>query len=106
MHRMTMLANGRIRHSVVFTPTHAAGSPEEADLLAAIRALAAIRGVEGFELMREVSPKNDYRYMLTMEFQDASAYQAYNEHPEHTAFVEQRWDAEVAAFLEIDTAAL
>ncbi len=106
MHRMTMLANGRIRHSVVFTPTHAAGSPEEADLLAAIRALAAIPGVEAFDLMREVSPKNDYRYVLTMEFQDASAYRAYNEHPEHTAFVEQRWDAEVAAFLEIDTAAL
>ncbi len=106
MHRMTMLVNGRIRHSVVFTPTHAAGSPEEADLLAAIRTLAGIPGVEAFELMREVSPKNDYRYMLTMEFQDASAYQAYNEHPEHTAFVEQRWDAEVAAFLEIDTAAL
>ena len=103
---MTTLANGRIRHSVVFTPTHAAGSGEEADLLAAIRRLAAIPGVEAFELMREVSPKNDYRYGLTMEFTDASAYQAYNEHPEHVAFVEQRWDEEVAAFLEIDTVAL
>ena len=103
---MTTLANGRIRHSVVFTPTHAAGTPEEADLLAAIERLAAIPGVEAFELMREVSPKNDYRYVLTMEFQDASAYQAYNEHPEHVAFVEQRWDAEIAAFLEIDTVAL
>ena len=103
---MTMLANDRIRHSVTFTPTHAAGSPEEADLLAAIRALAAIPGVEAFELMREVSPKNDYRYVLTMEFQDASAYQAYNEHPEHVAFVEQRWDADVGAFLEIDAVAL
>jgi hypothetical protein len=103
---MTTLANGRIRHSVVFTPTHAAGSGEEADLLAAIRRLAAIPGVEAFELMREVSPKNDYRYGLTMEFADASAYQAYNENPEHVAFVEQRWDEEVGAFLEIDTVAL
>jgi heme-degrading monooxygenase HmoA len=103
---MTTLANGRIRHSVVFTPTHAAGSAEEADLLAAIGRLAAIPGVEAFELMREVSPKNSYRYALTMEFPDASAYQAYNEHPEHVEFVEQRWDAEIAAFLEIDTVAL
>jgi len=103
---MTALTNGRIRHSVVFTPTHAAGSAEEAALLAAIRGLAAIAGVEAFELMREVSPKNDYRYALTMEFADASAYQAYNEHSEHVAFVEQRWDREVAAFLEIDTVAL
>ena len=103
---MTMLANGRVRHSVVFTPTHAEGSDEEADLLAAIGRLAAIPGVEAFELMREVSPKNEYRYGLTMEFADASAYQAYNEHPEHVAFVEHRWDGEVGAFLEIDTVAL
>ena len=103
---MTALANGRIRHSVVFTPTHAVDSAEEASLLAAIGHLTAIPGVESFELMREVSAKNDYRYGLTMEFADASAYRAYNEHPEHVAFVEQRWDEEVAAFLEIDTVAL
>jgi hypothetical protein len=78
------LTNGRIRHSVVFTLTHA----------------------EGFELMREVSPKNDYRFGLTMEFADPSAYTAYNEHPDHVAFVRDRWDAEVTSFLEIDTTAL
>src|SRR3954452_1943366 len=103
---MTTLANGRIRHSVVFTPAHAEGSAEEAELFGAMRALAAIPGVEAFELMREVSPKNDYRYALTMEFQDEPAYQAYNEHPEHVAFVGQRWEAEIADFLEIDTVAL
>src|SRR3954447_4177238 len=103
---MTTLANGRIRHSVVFTPAHTAGSAEEAGLLGAIKALATIPGIEAFELMREVSPKNDYRYALTMEFGDESAYAAYNEHPEHVAFVDQRWAADVAAFLEIDTEAL
>jgi Stress responsive A/B Barrel Domain len=103
---MNTLANGRIRHSVVFTPTHAEGSAEEADLLAAIGRLAVIPGVEAFELMREVSPKNDYRFGLTMEFADPSAYGAYNEHPEHVAFVSDRWDAEVTAFLEIDTTSL
>jgi hypothetical protein len=103
---MNTLANGRIRHSVVFTPTHAEGSAKEADLLAAIQRLAAIPGVEAFELMREVSPKNDYRYGLMMEFADAAAYRAYNEHRDHVAFVQQRWETEVGDFLEIDTVAL
>jgi hypothetical protein len=103
---MPFLTNGRIRHSVVFSLTHAEGSAEEADFLDAITRLEAIPGVEAFELMREVSPKNGFAFGLTMEFSDQSAYTAYNEHPEHVAFVERRWDAEVTDFLEIDTTAL
>jgi hypothetical protein len=103
---MTLLTNGRIRHSVVFALTHAEGSSEEADFLDAIARLEAIPGVEAFELMREVSPKNDYRFGLTMEFADHSAYNAYNEHPDHVDFVQGRWDAEVSEFLEIDTVAI
>jgi hypothetical protein len=103
---MPLLTNGRIRHSVVFTLTHAEGSAEEADFLDALVRLETIPGVEAFELMREVSPKNDYRFGLTMEFADPSAYGAYNEHPQHVAFVSERWDAEVTAFLEIDTTSL
>jgi hypothetical protein len=37
-----------------------------------------------------------------MEFADAAAYAAYNEHPEHVRFVQERWLVEVEAFLEID----
>ena len=103
---MPLLTNGRIRHSVVFTLSHAEGSAEEADFLDAIARLEAIPGVEAFELMREVSPKNDYRFGLTMEFADPSAYSAYNGHPDHVAFVADRWDSEVTSFLEIDTASL
>jgi quinol monooxygenase YgiN len=103
---MTLLTNGRIRHSVVFTLAHPDGSAEEAAFLDAIARLEAIPGVEAFELMREVSPKNDHRFGLTMEFADPAAYNAYNEHPDHVEFVERRWDAEVTNFLEIDTVAL
>ena len=39
-----------------------------------------------------------------MEFADQASYTAYNEHPEHVRFVEQRWLPEVADFLEIDYA--
>ena len=40
-----------------------------------------------------------------MEFADQAAYDGYNEHPVHTAFVADRWVPEVADFLEIDYAA-
>jgi heme-degrading monooxygenase HmoA len=100
---MPILTPGRIRHSVVFRLSHPEGSDAEADFLRANAALAVIPGVEAFELMREVSPKNAYRFALTMEFADAAAYQSYSEHPDHVSFVADRWDAEVEDFLEIDS---
>jgi stress responsive alpha/beta barrel protein len=103
---MTLLRSGRIRHSVVFRLTHPERSQAESDFLAAMGALGAIEGVEEFELMREVSPKNAYRFGLTMEFADRPAYEAYNAHPDHVGFVSSRWASEVADFLEIDTVAL
>jgi hypothetical protein len=57
---MAGLRNGRVRHSVVFRLAHAEGSAAQADFLAAIAGLGAIAGFEDFELLREVSPKNDY----------------------------------------------
>jgi hypothetical protein len=91
-----------IRHTVVFRLKHAAGSAEEANFLAAAQGLADIPGVERFERLRQVSPKNDYRFGLSMEFADEAAYAVYNEHPDHVAFVRDRWLPEVAAFMEID----
>ena len=99
---MSILSAERIRHQVVFTLKPEA---DEADFLAAILKLQAIPGVEAFELMAEVSPKNGYAHALTMEFENRAAYEAYNEHPEHAGFVANRWDNEVADFLEIDTSA-
>lgn len=92
-----------IRHSVAFTLHHAAGSPEEAAFLEAADVLAGIPGVERFHKLRETSPKNGYRFAFAMEFADRAAYEAYDGHPDHVAFVEGRWMPEVAAFLEIDT---
>jgi len=100
---MPALSPGRIRHTVSFTLVHPAGSPEEADFLAAAARLAeVVPGVEAFEVLREVSPKNDFEHGLSMEFADRAAYDAYNEHPEHVSFVSERWTAEVTAFQEID----
>ena len=99
-----MVAN-RVRHTVAFTLVHEDGSADERDFLEAAEHLATIPGVEAFELLAEVSPKNGYRFGISMEFADRSAYDRYNEHPEHIRFVQQRWLAEVSEFLELDYAA-
>jgi Stress responsive A/B Barrel Domain len=102
---MAGLNRERIRHTVAFTPSHAPGSTEETDFLAAALELGKIPGVEAFEVLREVSPKNGYRFGISMEFADQAAYDAYNSHPDHVRFVETRWLPEVSDFLEIDYAA-
>ena len=100
---MPTLAPGRIRHTVSFVLVHAPGSAEEAAFLAAAARLAdVVPDVEDFEVLREVSPKNPFVHGLSMEFADRTAYEVYNEHPEHVAFVRERWLAEVSDFLEID----
>jgi hypothetical protein len=91
-----------IRHTVVFRLRHPAGSVEETKFLADAKALAAIPGVKEFEQLRQVSPKNDYRFGFSMEFADQAAYAGYNGHPDHVAFVRDRWVPEVEDFLEID----
>jgi heme-degrading monooxygenase HmoA len=97
------LTPGRVRHTVSFTLRHAEGSAEEADFLAAAARLAdVVPGVEAFEVLREVSPKNGFVHGLSMEFADRAAYDAYSNHPEHDAFVAERWTTEVTDFLEID----
>ena len=103
--RMAALSGSRIRHHVAFTLHHAEGSAEETSFLDALRALAAIPGVEAFEVAAEISPKNAYRHGVSMEFADRTTYDAYDAHPDHIAFVTDRWTTEVADFLEVDFAA-
>ena len=95
-----------IRHTVAFRLKHPKGSKEEAAFLSAAKKLAAIPGVRKFEVLRQVSPKNDYAFALFMEFADQPAYDGYNVHPDHVAFVRDRWVPEVEDFLEIDYAPL
>ncbi len=95
-----------IRHTVVFRLKHAAGSAAEAAFLADAKVLAGIPGVMEFERLRQVSPKNDYRFGFSMEFADKAAHAVYNDHPVHVAFVRDRWIPEVEAFMEIDYVSL
>lgn len=89
-------------HSVFFKLHHAPGSIEESDFLAKAKALASIPGVGNFQVLEETSPKNDFRFGLSMVFENQAGYDAYNNHPDHVAFVQDVWLKEVEAFQEID----
>ncbi|MDP3315807.1 MAG: Dabb family protein [Devosia sp.] len=95
-----------IRHAVIFVLKHAHGSLQEKAFLRDAKVLKEIPGVEKFEQLRQVSKKNDYQFGFSMEFKDQAAFDAYNVHPEHVKFVEERWKREVERFLEIDYEAL
>jgi hypothetical protein len=95
-----------IRHTVAFTLKHAAGSDAETAFLADALVLERIPGVQKFERLRQTSPKANYAFGFSMEFADQAAYDAYNVHPDHVAFVRDRWVPEVSAFQEIDYVAL
>lgn len=99
---MAQSSNHRIRHTVAFKLKHPFGSAEEQDFLAAGKRLATIPGVEHFEAMKQISPKNDFDWGFSMEFANQSVYEQYNQHPDHVNFVQQRWLKEVEDFLEID----
>lgn len=91
-----------IRHTVAFRLKHEPGSAAETDFLVAACALSALPGVQKFECLRQTGKKNNFTFGLSMEFDDEAAYAGYNDHPQHTAFVQQRWIPEVAEFMEID----
>lgn len=92
-----------IQHTVVFRLIHPAGSTEEQQFLDAGRSiLTSIPGVREFAVRRQVSAKSDLTHQFSMVFADQRAYDAYNEHPSHRAFVADRWTSEVAAFQEYD----
>ena len=95
-----------IRHTVAFHLKHPAGSAAETKFLHDALALAAIPGVKHFERLRQTSPKNNFKFGFSMEFADQAAYDAYNVHPAHVAFVRDRWIPEVADFMEIDYVAV
>lgn len=91
-----------IRHTVVFRLKHAPGSPEERGFLRAACALDQIPSVRNFECLRQVGSKNPYTFGLSMEFDGQAGYDLYSAHPDHEAFVRERWIPEVVEFMEVD----
>lgn len=91
-----------IEHTVTFRLRHAAGSAEEQAFVAAARDLATIPDVRDFSIRRQVSPKSDHTFGITMRFESPAAYARYNADPVHAAFVRDYWIPAVVAFQEAD----
>jgi len=92
-----------IQHMVIFDLKHEKGSAAEGKFLADGKSiLTRIPVVKDFRVLDQVSPKNDYHFGFSMVFANRADYETYNNHPEHVAFVENRWKKEVTRFLEID----
>lgn len=94
---------GMITHTVTFRLAHDRGSAAERDFIdTARRELSAIDGVRDFTVCDQVGAKSDLTLQFSMVFADQAAYDAYNTHPAHVAFVSERWIPEVAEFQEFD----
>ena len=97
------LNNGEIQHMVIFDLKHEKGSAlAEKFLTDGQEILSHLPVVQNFQVFNQVSLKNDYTYGFSMVFAGRKEYDAYNNHPNHLAFVESRWKSEVTRFLEID----
>jgi hypothetical protein len=97
------LKRDEIQHMVIFNLNHEKGSPLAEKFLGdGQRILSLIPVVQNFQVFNQVSLKNDYDYGFSMVFANKQDYNTYSNHPDHSAFVENRWKKEVARFLEID----
>lgn len=91
-----------ITHTVYFKLKHDKGSEEEQLFIRKALDLGGISTVHNLRCVKEVSPKNNFDYGLIMQFDDQAAYDTYNNHPDHQAFVENVWKKEVLEFMEVD----
>jgi hypothetical protein len=97
------MKTGQIRHMVIFCLTYAKDSAEiEQFLKDGEEILSSIPTVQDFEVLKQISSKNDYDYGFSMVFENQADYDTYNNHPKHVSFVKERWMKEVTRFLEID----
>jgi hypothetical protein len=97
------LKKGEIQHMVIFNLSHQKDSAEVQKFIQdGTRILTGIPVVKNFQAFNQVSKKNKYQYGFSMVFANQADYATYNNHPDHVAFVQNRWLKEVSDFLEID----
>lgn len=97
------MVNNSIRHMVIFSLKYQLTDHNTVKFLHdSQEILSSIPGVIKFEVLKQVSNKNEYDFGFSMEFSNKVDYDSYNQNPLHVAFVNERWNAEVTRFLEID----
>ncbi|WP_419461636.1 Dabb family protein [Agrobacterium tumefaciens] len=67
-----------IRHIVAFGLKHLLGSDRERRFLNDFEVLATIPNVRNFQQLRQISSKNKFHFLLSMEIADQAAYDNYN----------------------------
>ena len=98
-----LIKTGEIRHMVIFDLIHEKGKADAEKFLKDGQIiLTRIPGVQNFQVLDQVSLKNDYTSGFSMLFANQALFEAYTKHADHIAFVESRWKKEVKRFLEID----
>ena len=98
-----ILKKDEIQHMVIFDLKYEKKSDLALKFLRdGQKILSNIKVVNNFQVLNQVSLKNDYSYGFSMVFASKADFDTYINHPDHVAFVEQRWKKEVPRFLEID----
>jgi len=97
------LKKGEIQHMVIFNLPYPKESSKAIKFIQdGTRILTEIPVVQNFQAFNQVSIKNKFQYGFSMVFANPEDYKTYNNHPDHVAFVQDRWMKEVTDFLEID----
>lgn len=95
--------DAKIRHMVVFNLKYDKDDPRNRGFMeTAKKVFAGIPNAQNVMQCYEISPKNGYDYGFSFDFMTPDDYTAYNNHPDHCKFVEERWNNEVTDFMEID----
>lgn len=91
-----------IRHSVILKLKSDISSDDKQAFFDAVDKLEAIPNVQKFEVLKQISSKNKFKYGISMEFDTQKQYDIYSNHAEHVAFIQNFWMKNVEDFLEID----
>ncbi|MER0439937.1 Dabb family protein [Emticicia sp. W12TSBA100-4] len=91
-----------IRHSVILSLKPQLSSEDKKAFFEAVVKLTDIPNVQKFEVLKQISPKNNFEYGISMEFDTQEQYDFYSNHPQHQTFIQDFWIKSVEDFLEID----
>lgn len=98
-----MYMEAAIRHMVAFKLVYAKDDPRTTAFFhEARRIFADIPQVRNFMHCDEISVKNGFDFGFSFDFMTPEDYAEYNSNPDHIRFVKEKWNVEVADFIEID----
>ena len=92
-----------ISHAVYFKLKIPPVSEAGTSFFNAAKELASIPGVKDLKILKQISAQNNFDFGISMQFDTADEYNAYNDNPQHVAFVNDFWMKYVEDFMEIDS---